>query len=964
MKFYQAGALLSLVLLVLSPFSVYAASVDLQVKLFQPVSTCPTIQKDLPPLGKSALPIFVTNSGDRPDTVSLSLSLPDGWSGFIQPDIFVPAGATEQVESIWITVPDVNPGTYTVTVAAKSGQTGATVERQFSIQLLACRGVELKVTETAKEVCAEAKQSVTYPLTVKNLGKTAESIEIFATADGQLLQWAVPSKQGFSLQAGEQTSVSLAVTPPANLPVGKKEIVITARTKAAYAVSTQAVSLTLKKCFDFEASLAPAEKTACVGEALSYTLSITNRGQEDSFSLTLPAGVEAERSVRLKQNEKKDVAVTVKPGQVGRTPYTITVTPAANAALQKSLSLAATGLDCRDLAVIIIPAKTSACSGVAQAFDVLVKNTGSVDSNIELSTDLGTLERQSLALRAKDSATIKLNVPVDFVGEKIVTVTTKTAGITDKSYALVTAEDCYAATLKVVPERQSVCACDSAQASVELTNTGKVSDTFTLAAEGQSKTVTLGAGQTEKLAITLPFACSSQAGARTVTATAKSARTSLTAAGVIDVKDTNACFSSTISGPSTVNLDSKPGPIQLKVRNTGQKKATFIITMAAPQWVYFSPTNLTLNGGEEKGVFLYASPQFDTAAGTYPIKVAAKSQFTESSFSLNVGVGQPAKPAQQPAQTTPTVPAEKPAGQPTNLTQTATPPATTVKNETPAKPAQPTTPTTGAVVGKPSKIEMSFVNHVQSGLPEQDVFVERNNSVYRLEAREAAASIYATPLFAAAQEANHDPFKLGANPLGPYPKGKPLGFTLGDWLAGAGSGSYAVDGQTAGLNLRFTKLVKNSAYTVWCSRMQLAPQFAITDLPCGKPDGSENVFQTDGVGNGAFSLKLNTLPASSKSEVTAIAIAYHSDGKTYGADPGVFGVNSHVQLFYLLPEPAPPASGVELTAGISNASKAINITGKSAAFKIDDKTKIVAIGVIAFVVIAILVARFVTIAKK
>jgi len=32
-----------------------------------------------------------------------------------------------------------------------------------------------------------------------------------------------------------------------------------------------------------------------------------------------------------------------------------------------------------------------------------------------------------------------------------------------------------------------------------------------------------------------------------------------------------------------------------------------------------------------------------------------------------------------------------------------------------------------------------------------------------------------------------------------------------------------------------------------------------------------------------------------------LAIAWHSDGKTYASDAGPFGLTSHVQLFLLLP---------------------------------------------------------------
>jgi hypothetical protein len=36
--------------------------------------------------------------------------------------------------------------------------------------------------------------------------------------------------------------------------------------------------------------------------------------------------------------------------------------------------------------------------------------------------------------------------------------------------------------------------------------------------------------------------------------------------------------------------------------------------------------------------------------------------------------------------------------------------------------------------------------------------------------------------------------------------------------------------------------------------------------------------------------------------VAGLAIAYHSNGDTYGALPGAFGLNSHIQLMTMLPK--------------------------------------------------------------
>ena len=172
--------------------------------------------------------------------------------------------------------------------------------------------------------------------------------------------------------------------------------------------------------------------------------------------------------------------------------------------------------------------------------------------------------------------------------------------------------------------------------------------------------------------------------------------------------------------------------------------------------------------------------------------------------------------------------------------------------------------------------------------------------------------VLAKTVYAAATPTQHDPFKVGNNPLGPFDKGKSLGFTLQQWLEASGIGIYSVDGENADMTLSFKKLVPNGVYTVWCSRITFPPNPKISDAPCGKEDGSENSFTADEKGNGDFNLKLKALEVSTKETASAIALAYHSDGQTHGASPGDFGLNSHVQLFFLLPAPAPNMTSYEV----------------------------------------------------
>lgn len=240
-------------------------------------------------------------------------------------------------------------------------------------------------------------------------------------------------------------------------------------------------------------------------------------------------------------------------------------------------------------------------------------------------------------------------------------------------------------------------------------------------------------------------------------------------------------------------------------------------------------------------------------------------------------------------------------------------------------------------------VDIKFANHIQANLPEQDVFVESKDDptmVVRVEGDQAKDSTtLAKKVFAVAEAVPHDPFKLGPNPLGPYPKGKALGFSLEQWLSATGTGSYIVNEDTAEMHLDLEKLVPNGKYTVWCSRLTFPPNPAIVDRPCGAEDGSENVFKADADGMGNFDLaKMKPLEESTKETASVIALAYHSDSKTYGASPGDFGLNSHVQIFFLLPTVEAAMTGATpsatpaavTTRGLSTATWVVIILGVGA----------------------------------
>lgn len=209
--------------------------------------------------------------------------------------------------------------------------------------------------------------------------------------------------------------------------------------------------------------------------------------------------------------------------------------------------------------------------------------------------------------------------------------------------------------------------------------------------------------------------------------------------------------------------------------------------------------------------------------------------------------------------------------------------------------------TTEADHGK--TIDLAFITHLEMDLPEQDVYIERvpgSGDVFRVTKGDNNMK---APLFKSAIEIEHNPFDPAE--LGPHPKGEPFGMTLGEWLRHSGTGEYRCENGEGQLRAEFSGLVPNGVYTMWHVFIALPPTepFSGTlDLPLGARDGSESRFEADKKGEAEF--VHNFQPCLEMSDVwtkSMLAINYHSDGKTYGGDPGAWGLNAHIPLFVFLP---------------------------------------------------------------
>lgn len=205
--------------------------------------------------------------------------------------------------------------------------------------------------------------------------------------------------------------------------------------------------------------------------------------------------------------------------------------------------------------------------------------------------------------------------------------------------------------------------------------------------------------------------------------------------------------------------------------------------------------------------------------------------------------------------------------------------------------------------------DIGFVSHVTAGMVEQDAYIEKvpgSGEVFRVTADEAKKYLD-FPAYTTKTSHHHVPFApVGA---GPFEKGKALGMTLGEWLAGTGTADYTCKGGAATIKIDFEKLVPNGIYTVWyflAGKPQMGCAdcpFGTIDFPMGGGDGSQSVFTAGADGKATYEASFSPcLMLGNDLIFSGMALNYHSDGKTYGKEPGEFGNKAHIQIFAGLPD--------------------------------------------------------------
>ena len=521
----------------------------------------------------------ITNTGNINDTFRLSTS-GDVSATLSQTTVSLGRAASTQV-TLTVDGPALSAaGSYAVKVTATSqNDTTQTAEATTTTTVLPIYGVTLAgVGDLAKQT-ADATAGVSYTLNITNTSNINDTFRLSASGEAN----ATVSQYTVSLAPGASTQVTVKVTGAALSAAGSYAVKVTA-TSQSDSTKTAAITATTTILPVYDIALAAvgalAKETSDAGTGVTYTLKITNTGNtDDTIVLDSSAGFGIEGSVlgtftatSSQGQQVSELGIALAAGASAEAiftaagdvftksgEYTIEVTATSQGDSTKTAAITTT--------TTILPVYGSTLAGVGALtketsdastgvnYTLNITNTGNTDDTIVLDSSagfgiegsvLGTFTATSsqgqqvseleIALAAGASAEAIFTAAGDVFtksGEYTIEVTATSQGDSTKTAAITTTTTVlpiYGITLIGIGEltKEIATAGEPVNYTLNITNTGNTADVIDITTTGDvaatlsQSTVSLSAGASAEVTMTVDTAALPTAGDYAVMVTATS----------------------------------------------------------------------------------------------------------------------------------------------------------------------------------------------------------------------------------------------------------------------------------------------------------------------------------------------------------------------------------------------------------------------------------------------------------
>ncbi|MBN2042734.1 MAG: hypothetical protein JW754_02910 [Candidatus Aenigmarchaeota archaeon] len=633
--------LFALVLAVMLAPVVSAQTYNMDVSLSTEfVSVCPCTPV-------TEVQVDVMNLDDIPHSYVIELEMPADWTGHpemhsaldvttVNAKKVLDPGESSEPMQIYVTPScDTKPGIYEIKV--KVSTTGQSTIKTFDVEVLPCHYVQIE-TEDRIQSCRGSDVDFTVALT--NYGKIKENFDVsIRTSWGDVL-----FEGEKRIDSQDTEAMEFSILPP-DL-TGNFAVLVDVVSKDSYAKDSQSIPLGIINCYDFNADVKPSDGVVCLGKTTKYKLIIDNVGLEgDTYNIFVPDFVTPEReSISLEPNEEGIIDLFVKPNVLGRKNFEVTISSQSLPAIKKNVQASIEGIECRDVAVVVYPTDQALCHGMEAEYEVVVKNTGTVDDMYELSSDLGTFEEGVVAVSPGEVKRVKLTVDTSALQpgeERELTVQAKSGEVQDRTTVDLFAKNCYSVDFRINPMERNVCVGDEILYEITVRNTGEFRDSYSLQIVKEvMEEFTLEPGEEitfqKVLNAFFPQDQTYEIPFRLVSAHVFEENVMKVA-----VRPNAECFAVDLRDSEVMEVDSDVGygkAVRLKLTNTGERKDAYEVTLEGPEWTYLSSSDAVMDPEDMKEFYVYISPDYFVTSGTYTVTVKGASNYASDSYTFYITV--------------------------------------------------------------------------------------------------------------------------------------------------------------------------------------------------------------------------------------------------------------------------------------------------------------------------------------
>jgi hypothetical protein len=345
--------------------------------------------------------------------------------------------------------------------------------------------------------------TLNYTVTVTNTG---QAIDNFNLSFGDNAGWSPGLNNSVLTIAGgaSDNTTTLSVTIPANAIGGTIDgLWVQATSQADNAQKdNESATATVTVAPSVSVSIAPSSQSGSPGDTLVYTVTVNNTGNvNDTYTLdnndnsgwVLSLSNTSVPVPAFSSDNNTTLNVTIPGGAENNAQDNVTVT-ATGTSDNASASCLATSIitTFRGVSISISPPSQNGNNGDTLNYTVTVNNTGNVDDNYDLTwgDDAGwslnvSPNPISVAASSSENATLSVTIPSNAIGGTIDNITVQAvseddAGVLDNQGCTAELNVITSVSVLISPSSQNGNNGDTLTYTVTVTNTGNVSDTYTL----------------------------------------------------------------------------------------------------------------------------------------------------------------------------------------------------------------------------------------------------------------------------------------------------------------------------------------------------------------------------------------------------------------------------------------------------------------------------------------------------